>query len=378
MRLTISEILFVLLFAVANVAYSQTHDIRYKRLYSDGDYSSALKIATSGNSYDFMRLRRYVGALNVMIKETNDEELIHKQMTLIDNLINSSRISRAIVNSTYDNKDEFRGWVVSKADRGNKETINREIPLFESYTFFYIAEFLYLLKENRWIEKSIYNKQWWDKTVQFVERDVWTKWRSRSYRIYNRYNSTFLRNRTHMGSHWAGIAMYLGQITNDEEIVKQTDNLQRQYDLLLKRNLKLRNGAYIWNSTYDDVRGTDAGKGKGNIVQDCSHGNHVVAYVVAAYELGNKNWTKEDLSRFSKTVTRIMYNKNTNSFADNVDGTTHKSRPGWGNFVGDGWVKLAKHDKEAAKIFRQFSGNDKLLKRYNQELQFKAAVFKIK
>src|SRR5690606_25852540 len=237
----------------------------------------------------FMRLRRYVGALNVMIKETNDEELIHKQMTLIDNLINSSRISRAIVNSTYDNKDEFRGWVVSKADRGNKETINREIPLFESYTFFYIAEFLYLLKENRWIEKSIYNKQWWDKTVQFVERDVWTKWRSRSYRIYNRYNSTFLRNRTHMGSHWAGIAMYLGQITNDEEIVKQTDNLQRQYDLLLKRNLKLRNGAYIWNSTYDDVRGTDAGKGKGNIVQDCSHGNHVVAYVVAAYEVCNKN-----------------------------------------------------------------------------------------
>src|SRR5690606_27986256 len=133
------------------------------------------------------------------------------------------------------------------------------------------------------------------------------------------YNHYFLRNRTHMGSHWAGIAMYLGEITNNEQIVKQTNEVQRQYDMLLKRNLQLKKGAYVWNSTYDDVRGTDAGKGKAIVIQDGSHGNHVVAYVVAAYELGNKNWTKKDLKRLSKTVPRIMYNKKTNSFADKVD-----------------------------------------------------------
>lgn len=370
------KILFILFFVV-NVGYSQTDDINYKSLYKDTDYSTALKIATSGNSYDFMGLRKYIGALNVMIKGTNDEELIQKQIKLVDNLINSSQISQSILNSTYEYKDKFKSWIVHKADNGNKATINKEVSLFESYTFFYVAEFLYILKENGWIEKSVDNKKWWNETVQFVEQNVWTKWRSRSYKIFNKkYNHYFLRNRTHMGSHWAGIAMYLGEITNNEQIVKQTNEVQRQYDMLLKRNLQLKKGAYVWNSTYDDVRGTDAGKGKANVIQDGSHGNHVVAYVVAAYELGNKNWTKKDLKRLSKTVTRIMYNKKTNSFADKVDGTVHESRPGWGNFVGDGWVKLAKYDKEAAKIFKQFSTNDKLLKKYKQELQYNTTILK--
>ena len=371
------NILFILFFVVTNVVYSQTDNIKYKSLYRDSDYTSALKIATSGNSYDFMSLRKYIGALNVMIKETNDEELIHKQKTLVDNLIKSSDVSLSIVNSTYEYKDKFKGWIVHKADNGNKATINNEVPLFEGYTFFYVTEFLYLLKENGWIEKSVDNKKWWNETVQFVDQNIWTKWRSRSYKIFNKKdNHYFLRNRTHMGSHWAGVAMYLSEITKEEEIKKQANDVQRQYDMLLKRNLKLKNGAYIWHSTYDDVSGTDAGKGKSNIIQDGSHGNHVVAYVVAAYELGNKNWTKKDLSRFSKTITKIMYDKKTNTFADKVDGTVDKSRPGWGNFVGDGWIKLAKHDNEAAKIFKQFSTNDKLLKKYNQELQFKAFILR--
>ena len=369
------NILFVCFF-IGGVIYSQIDNIKYKNLFSDEDYSSALKIATSGNSYDFMRLRKYIGALNVMIKETNDQELIQKQIKLVDDLINSSHFSLSIANSTYGYKDEFKGWIVHQADNGNKETINKEVPLFESYTFFYVAEFLYILKKNGWKEKSLANKKWWDGAVQFLEQNVWTKWRSRSYKIYKKYNSSFLRNRTHMGSHWAGIAMYLGEITEYKEIKKQSNDVQQQYDMLLKRNLRLKNEAYIWHSTYDDVRGTEAGKGKLNIIQDGSHGNHVIAYVIAAHELGNKNWTKKDLSHFSNTITKIMYNKNTNTFSDKVDGTVEKTRPGRGNFVGDGWVKLAKYDKEAAKVFEQFSTNNKFLKKYNQELQFKTIILR--
>src|SRR5690554_800070 len=115
------NILFILFFIVTNVAYSQTDNIKYKSLYRDEDYTSALKIATSGNSYDFMSLRKYIGALNVMIKETNDEELIHKQKTLVDNLIKSSDVSFSIVNSTYEYKDKFKGWIVHKADNRSEE-----------------------------------------------------------------------------------------------------------------------------------------------------------------------------------------------------------------------------------------------------------------
>lgn len=66
------NILFVLLLLVTSMTYSQK-GISYKSLFKNDDYSSAVKMATSGNSYDFMSLRKYIGALNVMIKETNDE-----------------------------------------------------------------------------------------------------------------------------------------------------------------------------------------------------------------------------------------------------------------------------------------------------------------
>ena len=69
-----------------------------------------------------------------------------------------------------------------------------------------------------------------------------------------------------------------------------------------------------------------------------------------------------------------MYDRMTNTFSDNVDGTVDKSRPGLGNNVGDGWVKLGKYDRNVKRIFEAFLGNEKHVKSYNQELQFKAVV----
>lgn len=369
------RVIFFLFFILTNAVYSQHSGRDYKDTYVD--HSVAVNISLSGNSYEFMALRQYLGALNVMIKVTKDEELIQKQITLINNVMNTSQVSNSIVSSIYPQKDEFRGWIVHRANDRNIGAVNVEVPLFESYSFFYIAEFLHLLKENGWVNQSLDNKKWWENTVGFVEQHIWTKWRTRSHKINGGYNAIFLRGRTHMGSHWAGIASYLHEVTTDMDIKQQTSELVQQYDRLLKRNLRLKKGAYVWNATYDDVMDTDASYVKENIIQDGSHGNHVISYVVAAYELGNKNWTKKDLQRFSNTITKVMYDKKTNTFADNVDGSRDRTFTGRGNFVGDGWVKLGYYDKTAAKVFKRFSNNESLLRRYNQNLQFKATFLKV-
>jgi len=175
-----------------------------------------------------------------------------------------------------------------------------------------------------------------------------------------------------MGSHWAGIAMYLNKMSKNNIIITQTYELMQHYDLLLKRNLKKSKGAYIWHSTYDDISGTDAQSSEQEIIQDVSHGNHVLAYVTSAYELKNTNWKKKDIKAFSNTLVKIMYNSKSNLFSDKVDGSSDPSRPSWGNNVGDGWAKLAEYNKKASNIFLKFSKNETVIKKYGQELQFKA------
>lgn len=358
---------FFILLLIGHYGNAQTESQKFKIIYTNPNV--AVNLTSSGDSYGFMALRQHLGALNEIIKQTKDEQLILKQINLIDNLITSATRSDKIANSTYELKDSFQAWTAKQP----ANIINTEVPLFESYSFFYVAEFLHLLKVNGWVNKSEKNRMWWNRTVRFLEHDIWTKWRSRSYRTNKMYNQIFLRSRTHMGSHWAGIALYLREISNNDSIKVQATELISQYDRLLRRNLELRNGAYVWNSTYNDVTGTDAIRSAEVIVQDVSHGNHVISYVISAYELGNKNWRLDDLNRFSKTLT-MLYDGAANAFADNVDGSADPSRPGWGNFVGDGWVKLGRYNREAAGVLLKFSRNKKLLKRYYQTLQFNTTI----
>lgn len=328
------------------------------------------RLSCSGNAYNLMSLRAYLGANNVVLKEQNDKGVIEYQVSIIENLINSAEESRDIENNKSPYNDEFMGWT-SKRDNS---TYNLEVPLYESYAFFYIAQFLYLSHTTDWYKNSKQNQRRWETMLSFVETHVWTKWYERSNPVKGNHYWYFLRGRTHMGSHWAGIAMYLNQLTHNEQIKEQTKSLIQQYDTLLKRNLKPAGRAYVWNATYDDVTNTDASKAKENIIQDGSHGNHVVSYIIAAYELRNPNWTLKDVNRLAYTLVDLMYDETTNSFYDNVDGSNHKNRPGWGNFVGDGWVKLATYNEEAKKVLLQFNENTNKLGKYNQEVQFKSSL----
>lgn len=326
----------------------------------------------SGNSYDFMSLRDFLGGMNVLIIKTNDETYINNQCVAVDNIVNSSQVSRFIKgNQSY--RDSYRGWVALNTNEQNKSTKFNEIPLFESYSFFYITQFLYILQENGWKEKSAINKQWWENTLNFIEKNEWEKWYERSYNSKGNHYWGFLRSRTHMGSHWAGIAMYLSKMSRNADKLRQYEELRKQYDILLNRNLKLNlnvPSAYVWNSTYDNTEGTDAIKQDHSIMQDVSHGNHVVTYVIASYELDSTVWRRGDISKLCSTFKNVIYNKSTNIFADNVDGTIDNSRPGWGSFVADGWSKLSKYDVEIEVILNE-AVKDKKIQSYNQGLQLK-------
>ncbi|WP_343557300.1 hypothetical protein [Sphingobacterium sp.] len=335
------------------------------------DYNHAIAISEKGNAYQFMGLRRYLGANNALVEKANEKSAINFQWRLIENLINSARVSRQISNNKSPFKDKYKTWItLSKTTMYGKEA-----QLYEGYSFFYIAQFLYYTKKNGWNSANSQNSDRWNAALGFVETNVWTKWYERSMNTYGQPYRNFLWTRTHMGAHWAGVAMYLGMLTNDKRIKEQCSNYLRQYDTLLKRNFKNKGLGYIWNSTYDDVKGTDGGVSKTSIVQDVSHGNHVISYIVAAYESGSKNWTLNDLRKLSYTFSNIIYNKNSNKFSDNVDGSNIKSGikggENNGDFIGDGWIKLSKYDQNVKSIISRFISN-KDVKKYNQEIQLKA------
>lgn len=335
-------------------------------------YNKAIELSTSGDAYQFMSLRANLGANNALLKKRIQNDIIEYQLQLIENILSASSVSMQIKNNRYLYKDIYKGWV-SYRDNGTK---NSEVPLYESYSFFYIAQFLYIIKNNGWVEESSENITRWNIILAFIEQNIWTKWYQRCLGVKGNNYWYFLRGRTHMGSHWAGIAMYLNKLSENKEIKSQTEFLVKQYDRLLKRNFKLKENGYVWNSTYDNVEGTYASAVSGDIIQDVSHGNHVVAYIIAAFELGNENWSKEDINRLCYTLTEFVYDSHNNRFKDNVDGSDDESRPGWGNFVGDGWVQLADYSEKVRSIIVEFQ-NSKQFQKYNQELQFTANLNKV-
>lgn len=329
-----------------------------------------LRKSKSGNSYDLMDLRTYLGSMNVQIQNSKNKLSIDKQRLVINNILSSAKRASDIKgNKSYN--DSYLGWIATKTNPANISSQFKEVSLFESYSFFYITQFLYIIKKNGWVDESPSNKKWWLQTLSFVEKNEWNKWYQRSYIATGKHYLIFLRGRTHMGSHWAGVAMYLSKMTQDAAIKKQCEKMQHDYDLLIKRNLKPdpnNREAYIWNSTYDNVTGTDAIATKPSIIQDVSHGNHVISYIVAAYELGDSSWTLTDLRKFSITFNQIIYNKSKNNFSDNVNGSGDKDLPGRGNYISDGWLKLGKYDKQVSRTIRKAISNKEVIK-YNRSIK---------
>src|SRR5690606_20116334 len=163
--------------------------------------------------------------LNALIKATQYDLFVCQQISIVDDIINSARVSSEIPENVSFN-DGFKGWVAL----GREGVLGEEIVLNEGYAFFYITEFLYIQKVSGWTDQSESNRIWWEEKVRFIEEHIWTKWYTRSLKYHGNPHRYFLRSRTHMGSHWAGVAMFLAKISINSEIRNQCNKLRQSYD----------------------------------------------------------------------------------------------------------------------------------------------------
>src|SRR5690606_22799629 len=120
----------------------------------------------------------------------------------------------------------------------------------------------------------------------------------------------------------ASTATTLAKITDNQKIKSQCLEVVNKYDGLLRPNIMQRtvadksvrlvsraanftdksNRLFVWNRVWEkDIKksGNAALQGntkdEENLVQDVSHGNHVIEYIVTAHESGNKNWGRDDV-----------------------------------------------------------------------------------
>lgn len=349
-------------------------DTEIRSIQRDGKFyqtiNYAIKRSKKGDAYQLMGTRRILGGVNELLKVKFDDNLISLQQRLIDAIFESAVPSDQLGSKAFN--DEYMGWVSLTEGKSYLE----EVPLYESYSFLYIAEFLYILQESGWADESKENKAWWREKVHFLERHGWEKWLTRSERKHKKRYAYFLRSRTHMGSHWAGVALYLDKISNNYVVRAQARELFYMYDKLLRRNFKVKDGRYIWNSTYDDVRGTHAVASPKSITQDVSHGNHVVSYIIAAIDVGNKNWGDRDIQLLINTLKSVLGASKKGEISTYVDGKSdHGDRTRY--FLADGWVKLGRYDSELKWFLNQYAKETDKMSISHQEFQFKSNLLRV-
>lgn len=349
-------ITFCLLLTLTSSAFSQINfknEFDYLYRNEPSSHSSyrdlSLRRSLSKNSADFMLLSYMMDALITMYKATNDTKYLREATLLIDNVISTSKVSENIRPNNYKYKDGYKSWTSPRT--GFQESI-----LYEGYLFRVVCDLLHFLNEKGWRELSVSNNNWYNATLGFVEVHVWQKWISRSVSIYNNPYKLLLYSRTHMASHWASIALILERISSNNRIKSEARSLYNQFDVLLKRNLKdnpIHPNTYKWNSTWDDVRSTNAIGSKKSIIQDVSHGNQVVSYIMLSRRLNNKNWMDSHVQKLKNTLKYVVFNTNGASFFDNLDRSSVGNK-GSGRFQSDGWVRLGRGDKEINSLYKQY------------------------
>ncbi|WP_334126839.1 hypothetical protein, partial [Empedobacter brevis] len=186
------------------------------------------------------------------------------------------------------------------------------------------------------------------------------KWKDRSFEKYDDYSLLF-HQRLHTGANWGIVAMYLKKYDNKNS--KMYSTYINQFDDQLEKALILKTEGgkkyYTWNSTYPEkfCKGLIKIKNYKPVIQDVSHGNHVVLYLLKAKELNNTNWKDFNFTYLSNTL-KLKILKD-DYISDNVDGTNtnDKNLSGSGWKISDGWLKLIYKDKTLSPLFQSSLSN---------------------
>lgn len=284
-----------------------------------------LRLSKSDDSWDYYNLAYQIDANVSMLEATRESRYADFALTLAENMIRAARRSSAIPTSGF--KDGYLGWVTTK-----REPRGEEVPLYESYSWRYVTRLLRVLRTSPLYEDTSYRARY-QKVLAFSEKNIFDKW-------FTRDPAKFIyRERTHMAAHWAYISLDLMRLTTDAElrqryrqVVANIDNDLPNHPSSLRGQLQPSRsdpGAYWWS----DVWGRKKGYG-----QDVAHGNGVISYVVESCDL-DAGWTRQEMARFSRTLTAFVLGRN-GKYPAYVSG--RGSGTGW---LADGFVKLGRYDR---------------------------------
>lgn len=285
-------------------------------------HRSNLPKSRSGDSWDYYNLAYAVDANIAMYEATGENRYVDRALEYVDNMIEDVRPSSSMSTSQY--RDQYLGWVSQRSDVRGKE-----VPLFESYNWRYVTRLLRVMRQSPALYDDPGYRDRYEKLLAFTEIHMFEKW-------FNRGVETNLyRNRTHMASHWAYIAMNLSVLTADnarrdryDTVFNAINTRLPNYDSSLRGQLREVGPAYFWSARWGlfDRPG-----------QDVAHGNGVIAFVVDARDVG-REWTEDDMTKFIATLTTVIWPR-AGVCSDYVDGS------GKGTcWFSDGFVKLGRYD----------------------------------
>jgi hypothetical protein len=276
--------------------------------------ANATPLSRSTDSRDHYDLAYDVDACTAMFRATGQTRYLDRALTWMENVVATAAPSTSLKGSSF--QDRFRGWPSSKTGEDGDE-----VPLYESYLWRYGTTLLVAMRD---LTDPGYRARY-DRLLAFAETDLFDKWHSRGTGDY------IYRERTHMASHWALIAMNLAHLTGDQARKARCNAVVDEISSRLRGQLR-RNPAeptaWFWN----DVWGSANQPG-----QDVGHGNAVVTYVVEARDRG-QGWTDTDMAAFSALLIKVIWPGGT-TYRKFVDGTGDDN--GWWS---DGFVKLGRYD----------------------------------
>jgi len=302
----------------------------------------------STNVLDFQPLSYGLDAVIAMYEATHNLKYLDDAVIFVNNVINSAKPLRNITYSKSSFSDNYATWVVTDSSKQYASLNMKETSLSEAYFFQYVTHLLYIIKNTQSLIQLKSYRDFYTTTLAFTEKNIWEKWYSRGYKLGGK---TIFEGRTHMESHWAYMACILSKITTDSGKKAEYIDAYTTYNALLKSNFKTRSdmpGVYIWNSTWDSKTSRDQ-----TFVQDVSHGNLVVSYIVEAHDL-SVFWTTTDINNLCNLVKKYLWINNKFTFKDNLDGSTKLQTTSRGGFQSDGWVKLGRYDRTLQSIYEKY------------------------
>lgn len=300
--------------------------------------------STESNSHEYYHMAYIIDALVSMYEATNKRKYLDYSIELTKNVVSKARpvCQMEDLNPKFKYNDCYFGWV-------NYHYNNREISLDEAYFFRYVTKMLRVVLTNEVLLEDTKLKQESLSLVNFVSNNVWEKW-------YERDLEEIYRSRTHMASNWAYIALNLSLIDSSNlQYTQVLDNInykgfptQSFEGAALRRQIrhgKVTTGFSWKNSTWDSVQ-VPVTK-----VQDVSHANNVVAYIVDAYE-HDVHWTTKDIEGLKNLFFKVVWNSNKRTFRDCLSGDSCEiNKKHIGKFQSDGWMKLGRYDRKIQQIY---------------------------